>query len=70
MTRVTMDEAVQRLRAAVENAGTCQAFADARGIDATRARKVLCGREKMSPQIAGAIGLRKVIMFEEIGNGR
>jgi DNA-binding transcriptional regulator YdaS (Cro superfamily) len=54
------DEVIQLLRAAIERAGTQDAFARRYGIDRTHLNQILSGEKSVNRAVESALGLRRV----------
>jgi len=55
---------LELLRAEVAKAGSQQAWAKQHNVDRPRVSAVLAGSRKLTPQIAAALGLTRVVAYE------
>ncbi len=67
MDRLTQEQAIQRLADACRDAGGQYLFARQHGISRKWLNNVLRGRNTLSPGIALVLGLRKIVLFEDVG---
>lgn len=65
---MTEQEVIERLRAAIEQAGSQQAFADAFGFTAGYVSDVLRGKRDLADRILAAIGVERVVTYQ-LANG-
>jgi len=62
------DEAMERLRAAVREAGSQAALARRLGVTRGMLNGVLNGHFGLSDTVARGIGMRQVVMYEAVGD--
>ena len=66
----SLKEVLRRLEAAIVEHGTQQAFADYQGISRVVISQLLNGRIDPPPKILKALGLRRVILYDDIKTGK
>lgn len=66
--RITEEEALARLRRAVEGAGSQAEYARQKGLHQGRLNQMCNGKRPMDALTLSAIGLKQVIQFEVIQN--
>jgi DNA-binding transcriptional regulator YdaS (Cro superfamily) len=62
---VKQDELIERLRAAIVEAGSQSAFAELHGLSTAYVNDVLNRRREPGPAILEALGIEKVVTYEE-----
>lgn len=62
----SLSEALRRLEAAVEAAGSQLAFAKAHGVSHTIVSQVMRRRIDPPPQILSALGMHRIVRYEDI----
>lgn len=59
------DDVIDRLRAAIAKAGSQAAFAEMYGLSAAYVNDVINGRREPGPAILEALGVEKVVTYQE-----
>ena len=66
MKRLTYDDLIALLRRRIKEHGQQKLFAAAHGMSAQYVTDVLRGRREPGEKMLGALGLRKVVTYEEV----